>query len=105
MVRESGLVALADMVTLKPCTLFKWMGRRTFMKNITLSADQGLIEEARRLAATRSTTLNAEFRLWLESYVGRKRQAERGMEALDAVAEVAKIGGLKFTRDEMNERR
>ena len=75
------------------------------MKNVTLSADEGLIEEARRIAATKSTTLNAEFRLWLENYVGRKRQAERAMAALDAVAEVANIGGRKFTREEMNERR
>ena len=35
------------------------------MKNITLSADEGLIEEARRIAAAKNTTLNAEFRLWL----------------------------------------
>lgn len=40
------------------------------MKNITLSADEGLIEEARRIAAKRRTTLNAEFRDWLADYVG-----------------------------------
>ena len=74
------------------------------MKNITLSADEGLIVEARRRAAARNTTLDAEFRLWLEDYVGRKRQAEKAMAALDAVAEVANIGGRKFTREEMNER-
>ena len=34
------------------------------MKNITLSADEGLIEAARRRAAAERTTLNAEFRLW-----------------------------------------
>ena len=75
------------------------------MKNITLSADEGLIEEARRIAAARSTTLNAEFQQWLADYVGRKRQAEKVRAALDAVAEVANIGGRKFTREEMNERR
>ena len=75
------------------------------MKNITLSADEGLIEEARRIAAARSTTLNAEFRQWLADYVGRKRQAERALAALNAVAEVIDTGGRKFTREEMNERR
>ena len=74
------------------------------MKNITLSADEGLIDEARRIAATKSTTLNAEFRQWLEDYVGRKRQAEKAMATLDSIAEVANIGGRKFTREEMNER-
>ena len=75
------------------------------MKNITLSADEGLIEEARRIAAARSTTLNAEFRQWLADYVGRKRQAEKAMTALNAVAEAIDSGGRRFTRDEMNERR
>ena len=75
------------------------------MKNITLSADEGLIAEARRIAATRSTTLNAEFRLWLQDYVGRKRQAEKAMETIHELQKYIKTGGRKFTREEMNERR
>ena len=75
------------------------------MKNITLSADEGLIKEARRIAATRSTTLNAEFRLWLADYVGRKRQAERALETLRELSATIDTGGRKFTREEMNERR
>ena len=83
------------------------------MKNITLSADEGLIEEARRRAAARNTTLDAEFRLWLADYVSRgpapdpedrKRQAEKAMAAIDALRDSIKTGGRKFTRDEMNER-
>ena len=35
------------------------------MKNITLSADEGLIEAARERARTEHTTLNEQFRLWL----------------------------------------
>ena len=38
------------------------------MKNIMLSADERLIEAARRKAQHRHTTLNAEFRRWLEQY-------------------------------------
>ena len=37
------------------------------MKNITLSADQDLIEAARRRASAEHTTLNAQFRLWLQA--------------------------------------
>jgi len=39
-----------------------------FVKNITLSADENLIEQARKAAAERHTTLNAAFREWLEQY-------------------------------------
>ena len=74
------------------------------MINITLSADEALIDDACWVAASRSTTLNAEFRPWLDNYVGRKRRAERAMAALDAVAEVASVGRRKSTREEMNER-
>ncbi len=75
------------------------------MKNITLSADEGLIKEARRIAASRSTTLNAEFRLWLADYVGRKRQAEKAMATIRELQAIYGTGGRKFTREEMNERR
>ncbi len=74
------------------------------MKNITLSADNGLIEEARRIAVARSTTLNAEFRRWLADYVGRKQQAERAMATIRELQAIYKTGGRKFTREEMNER-
>ena len=37
------------------------------MKNITLSADQDLIEAARRRASAERPTLNAQFRLWLQA--------------------------------------
>lgn len=74
------------------------------MKNITLSADEGLIEEARRIATSRKTTLNAEFRLWLDGYVGRKRQAERALSTIHELQTSYGTGGRRFTREEMNER-
>ena len=74
------------------------------MRNITLSADEDLIDEARRRALLENTTLNAEFRLWLENYVGRKRQAERAMAHDARTAREVSTGGRKFTREEMNER-
>src|SRR5258708_12253452 len=38
------------------------------MKNITLSADESVIEQARLVARARHKTLNAAFREWLEQY-------------------------------------
>ena len=40
-------------------------------KNITLSADADLIENARRVARAENKTLNTVFREWLEQYQGR----------------------------------
>ena len=42
------------------------------LKNITLSADEALIREARRQAALHNTTLNALFREWLNQYVAQE---------------------------------
>ena len=74
------------------------------MKNITLSADEGLIEAARRRAVAERTTLNAQFLLWLADYVGRERQAARAMEVMRELRGSISTGGRRFTRDEMNER-
>jgi hypothetical protein len=39
------------------------------LKNITLSADEKLIQKARKKAKQEHTTLNAQFRQWLENYI------------------------------------
>ncbi len=75
------------------------------MKNITLSADERLIDAARERARERKTTLNEEFRRWLEGYVGREAHADRAMEVIHRMQEYVNTGGRKFTRDELNERR
>lgn len=74
------------------------------LKNITLSAEENLIADARRRAASENTTLNAQFRLWLEDYVGRERQAAKAMETIRELQGKLRTGGRKFTREEMNER-
>ncbi len=74
------------------------------MKNVTLSADERLIEAARRRAFAEGTTLNSQFRQWLTSYVGRERQADVAMAAIQELREAVSTGGRTFTRDEMNER-
>ena len=75
------------------------------MKNITLSAEEDLIEAARKEARAQQTTLNQMFRDWLASIVAAKtrlRQAQAGVLLDRLAAEVN--AGRKFTREEMNER-
>jgi FMN phosphatase YigB (HAD superfamily) len=73
-------------------------------KNITFSADETLIEAAREAARAQGSTLNEQFRLWLEQYA-RQRQAQKFEELMAQVKGKYSSGGRKFTRDEMNERR
>lgn len=74
------------------------------MKNITLSADEELIEAARARARREHTTLNEEFRRWLVQYARRERRAEEALATVHELQSRARTGGRKFTRDEMNER-
>ena len=74
------------------------------MKNITLSADENLIEAARRRAMAEHTTLNEQFRVWLSYYVGREQQAAEAMKVIRELQGSIFTGGRRFTRDEMNER-
>jgi hypothetical protein len=72
------------------------------MKNITLSAEAALIEQARLVVQAQHKTLNAAFREWLEQYAA---QAGGGA-AVDALMRrlrhVRSAG--PYPRDEMNER-
>jgi hypothetical protein len=72
------------------------------VKNITLSADENLIEQAREAARAQHTTLNAAFREWLAQYTARKDFAKRFDEIMERTKYV-KID-RKYTREEMNER-
>jgi hypothetical protein len=72
------------------------------MKNITMTADEALIEAARERARSENTTLNEQFRLWLAGYARKQRmqQYEQVMSGLRGKLVV----GRKLSRDEMNER-
>jgi len=72
------------------------------MKNVTLNAEDHLIEQAREVARANRTTLNQAFRDWLESYV----QPQAGVAGFDDIMQrLAYVRpGRKFSRDEMNER-
>ena len=92
---------------------------------ITLSADEGLIEGARRQAEADGTTLDAQFQLWLADYMRsglqadgaaysrreteeearaiRKAQADRAAKVMLELRGKLYVG-RKLTREEMNER-
>ncbi len=72
------------------------------MKNITLSADEDLIDRARMIARGQHKTLNAIFREWLVQFTQSSGDAQ-GFDALMNHLEHVDAGG-HFSRDEMNER-
>ncbi len=70
--------------------------------NITLSAEDHLIEQARQVARKRRTTLNQAFREWLKGFT-QQEPAVSTIEALYARLTYVDSGGRKYTREEMNE--
>ena len=72
------------------------------MKNVTLSADADLIEQARLVARTQHKTLNAVFREWLQQYAAQSGSAQEVDSLTKRLSHVR--AGRHFTRDEMNER-
>ena len=73
------------------------------MKNITLTADEALIDAARAQARADNTTLNAQFRIWLSQYA-RKQRVRQFLELMGELQPLASSAGRKFSRDELNER-
>ncbi len=72
--------------------------------DITLSANENLIEAARRRAVAEQTTLNEQFQLWLKSYVRGEQQAAEAMRVIRELQSSIFTNGRKFSREEMNER-
>jgi len=72
------------------------------LKNITLSADERLILLARAKASREHKSLNAEFRLWLERYVGNTAAAQNYRRLMKKMSGVS--NKKHFTREELNER-
>lgn len=71
------------------------------MKNITLSADDVLIEAAR--ARAEHTTLNEAFRRWLAAYAQPDSHLQRFEATMAQVRGPLKMG-RKLSRDAVNER-
>ena len=74
------------------------------MKDITLSADEHLIEAAQKYATTQKTTLDAKFQEWLEEYTQRQKRADDEIAFIEKLRRKYPPRGRKFSRDEMNER-
>ena len=72
------------------------------LKNITLSADEEVIRKARKKAQRENTTVNEQFRLWLNRFINSDTSLN-DYEALMKKLSYAS-SGRKFSRDEMNER-
>jgi hypothetical protein len=72
------------------------------MKNVTLSADEDLLEQARSVARSQRRTLNAAFREWLTQFTASVGD-EQGFNLLMKRMSHVNAGG-KFSRDEMNSR-
>ena len=72
------------------------------MKNVTLSADGNLIEQARECARLQKSTLNSLFRQWLLELVKQKESEDR-LKSLELRIGYAR-SGRKFSREEMNAR-
>lgn len=76
------------------------------MKNVTLAIDESLLREARRIAADRSTTLNAMIREFLQELAERESKAARARERIVELCREsrAEIGPKTWTRDELHDR-
>ncbi|MDT0498990.1 hypothetical protein RM530_16725 [Algiphilus sp. W345] len=73
------------------------------MKNITLSAQDDLIEAARSKARAEHSTLNEKFRAWLVEYTERENRTQRYEEVMAQLRGQVRLG-RKLSRDELNER-
>ncbi len=72
------------------------------VKNITLSADETLIEKARRRALREQTTLNQLFRRWLRQYSIQEEAGLRFAEVMQRLSYVS--AGKRFSREDLNAR-
>ena len=72
------------------------------VKNITLSADEHLIEQARSLAQSQHKTLNTLFREWLAQLTSQHGDTQSYESLMQRLGHVR--AGRRFSRDEMNER-
>ena len=72
------------------------------MKNVTLSADDELIDQARLVARAQKKSLNDAFREWLVQFTQRSGCTQEYDALMNRLRHVR--AGRRFNRDEMNER-
>ena len=76
------------------------------MKNVTIALDEATLRDARRIAAERSTSVNALIRDFLERLTLRESQARRARRRIAELGRYsnAEVGERDWSRDELHER-
>ncbi len=72
------------------------------LRNITLSADEYLIQKARKKAQKAQTTLNAQFRQWLENYINIESNAGGYEDLMNQLSYTKPTD--RYSREDLNER-
>ncbi len=76
------------------------------MKNVTLRVDEAKLLKARRIAAERSTSVNALIRDYLDDLIAHESRTEAARRELVDLCDKsdAWIGGSSWTRDSLYDR-
>ncbi len=76
------------------------------MKNVTLALDEAILREARRIAAERSTSVNALVREFLERLTERESHARKARRRIAELCKDSKaeVGERRWSRDDLHER-
>jgi len=72
------------------------------LKEITFSLEEDIIQKATAAAHHKHTTLEKEFRRWLNYYIYKNQRADDYAKLMDELSHVQ--AGRIFSRDELNER-
>ena len=97
--RRGGKAKSAQIIHIAVRTILAYTA---FMRNITFSANEDLIDLAREVAADQRKTLNNAFRDWLAQYASSLSDAAGFDEFMSRIKPMR--AGRSFTREEMNER-
>ena len=71
-------------------------------RNVTLSAEESLIEQAREKAARERQTLNSLFRQWLQGYLGNSGSGDSYRDLMSRLSYAD--SGRTFSREDLNAR-
>lgn len=76
------------------------------MKNVTIAVDEAVLREVRRIAAERSTSLNALIREFLEDLREREGRSALARKRILKLCKESKaeVGDRSWTREELHER-
>lgn len=76
------------------------------MKNVTLAIEEATLRAARRIAAERSTSLNAMIREFLQELAERESRADQARQRIFELCDqsTAEVGYKGWKRDELHER-